>query len=67
MLAEMGRIFRKRLKIQARDDGGMKQGCEMNRGGIPETEVTTVGNGTQKRRQGSSTEETDLCKHRAGC
>lgn len=63
MLAEMGRIFRKRLKIQARDDEGMKQGCEMvNRGGIPDTEVTTVGDGTQERGRGNRTEETDLCQ-----
>lgn len=63
MLAEMGRIFRKRLKIQARDDEGMKQGCEMvNRGGIPDTEVTKVGNGTQERGRGNRAEETDLCQ-----
>lgn len=63
MLAEMGRILRKRLKIQARDDEGMKQGCEMvNRGGIPDTDVTTVGDGTQERRRGNRTEETDLCQ-----
>ena len=39
MLAETGRILRKRSKLQAREDEGLKQGQEREKRGIPDREV----------------------------
>lgn len=54
MLVEMGRIFRKRPKAQARNEEDQKQGSKgENKGWISDAEVaTTVGDGIHGKEEG---------------
>lgn len=77
MVAEREKSFRKRSKISARDDEGLKQGREVgNRGGIPDIEEVghhrlVMEHMTGRERESEMARATGQrrpsAKHRAGC